>query len=105
MTVRRNAPKYADFSDVVDACVIPARRVCFEPAGDRRALGVGEVSPEHVVRVARGSARRSVLRAHSGSVRSARSNICRGGVPPSSMSSHSVTHAMPRVRPSPISRR
>ena len=76
-----------------------------EAAGNRRALGVREIAPERVVRVARGSARRSTLRGSCGSVRSARSNSCRGSVFPSSMSSHNVTQAMPRVRPSPISLR
>ena len=51
MTVRRNAAKYADFSEVVDACVDTGAKCLLEAAGDGRALGVGEVSPEQVLRV------------------------------------------------------
>ena len=51
VTVRRNAAKYADLSEVVDARAMPGAQCLLEAAGDRRALGVREIAPEHIVRV------------------------------------------------------
>ena len=53
-----------------------------ETAGDRRALGVGEIAPERVVRVARGSARRSALRAPRAARAAPDRSSCRGSVLP-----------------------
>ena len=51
VTVRRKAAKYADFSEVVAACAIPARSVCSRRPATAARSCVREIAPEQLVRV------------------------------------------------------
>ena len=76
-TVRRNAPKYADFSEVDDALRDPCAQrllaVAGRPMRVRHRIDTARRHPG----CARGFARRSVASDSAGNVRTARSNSCR----------------------------